>query len=122
MLPERERVLQEVAPNGKWTLTIEGPTAIAPHFYADFRGEEGREFYMFPFGFATPAEQVQVLWDLPNHVCGLFLGNKCYGLFYYGPKRRRIKRERARLRVDKPFNEDAIAWFTKREHELDDSR
>jgi len=109
MPPKRERVLQESAPDKSWDVVVTGPTDAAPSFYADFRASEGRDFSMFPFGFTMPVEQVQVRWDLPNSVCGLFLEGKCYGLFYYGPKRRRIDRDRARLRSEKPFNEDAVA-------------
>ncbi len=111
---ERDIVYRGVSPTGDWALRISGPSALAPQFYAQIgRSEPPICFWAFPFGFDAPVEELEVQWNLSDAVCGLLIERKCYGLFYYGPKQRRIQRCRARIHKDKPFNQDAIVAFAE---------
>ncbi len=110
---DRETIYASLSPNEEWSLAILGPSADAAAFYAMIQRKKSRESYAFPFGIGAAAEEFQVQWGLPKDVCGLFVAQKCYWLFYYGVNQRRKPRYRARLSAKRPFSAEAIADFGK---------
>lgn len=68
-----------------------------------------------PFGFAAPASELSIRWDLPDSTLGVFIGGECYLLFRYGPRRRR-RREYFRVGRGLAFTSEEIAWITSKNH------
>jgi hypothetical protein len=97
------------SPDGRWSVEVNGPTEVAPEFYAVFE-HDGQAFIGFPFGYAAPTAMLKVRWDLPDSVCGLYLGEDCYALFRWGPRRRR-RRESYCTGHGNHFGDDEIRWF-----------
>ena len=81
---ERGCIYQENAPSGGWSLTICAPNGSGACFYADFRNEALPAYFAFPFGYDAQTEALEVRWNLPNDVCGLYLNGDCYALLNYG--------------------------------------
>jgi len=54
------------------------------------RPHTGEEFSAgICFGRATPLSQIEIRWDLSDSTLGIFLYRECWGLYRYGPYRRR---------------------------------
>jgi hypothetical protein len=108
-------IRHELSPNGRFSLDISEPDEASPYYLATFRcvdgsaGLGGMDVSFGPYFAALPDELV-IRWDLPDHVCGLFLGSHCYGLFRFGASRRRV-RGSFRCRNHPPFTDEEIAWF-----------
>jgi hypothetical protein len=105
-------IRQELSPNGRFSLDVFSP-GETPYFLATFRCIDGSaglgelNAWFGPYPAASPDELV-IRWDLPDHVCGFYLGSYCYGLFRFGAGRRRA---RGSFRVQASFSVEEIAWF-----------
>ena len=121
---EHRIVRQELSPNGRFSLDVSWLGYLTPYFLATFRcvdgsagfGEGGGGFGPYPA--ASPNElsnALDIRWDLPDNVCGIYLGTCCYGLFRFGASRRRA-RASFRGNNSDPFTDDEIAWFCAKTH------
>ena len=119
---ERDCIYQENAPSGGWRLSILAPNWDGACFYADFRNASlpvyfgFTAYFCFSFGYNAPVESLEVRWNLPNDVCGLYLDGACYALLNYGkPQQRHRGNPYRAVRKEPynkaPFNQYAIAWF-----------
>ena len=109
----REIIFSSLSPNQEWKLVVFAPSAEAPNFYAEIKREASKEYYAFPFGINAPPNELRVQWDLPQDVCGLFVAQDCYAMFYYGINQRNKPRYRARTSQKKPFRAESITDFGK---------
>lgn len=112
IMSNRQVRLKEVSPNGLWEIEILAPSQVTYSYYFTFRrvGEEGK--YGVPFGYA--GEPLEVRWDLPDNVCGVYVGSECFVLFRYGARRRR-RREQHRLGKGNGFTAQQIEWFCEQD-------
>jgi hypothetical protein len=102
------------SPDGRAVLEILPASRSRDTFYANVTLD--REVSMgFPFGFAAPASEISVRWDLPDSTLGVFIGGDCYVLFRYGPRRRR-RREHYRVGRGLAFTSEEIAWVVSKDH------
>jgi hypothetical protein len=114
-------IRQEISPNGRFSLDVFPPDEITFCFIATLRcidgsaglGQMGAGFGPYP---AVSPDELAIRWDLPNHVCGIYLGSCCYGLFRFGNGRRRT-RGRFRAGIELPFTEEEITWFCAKTHQ-----
>jgi hypothetical protein len=108
MSNERAVAYSGLSPGILWALEISGPTQVSDSYYARW---QGKDYSLgIPFGYVAPPQELSVCWDLPDEVCGIYIGQKCYLLFRYGPRRRR-RRELYRLGEEAAFSDEDIAWF-----------
>jgi hypothetical protein len=117
---ERVIIRHELSPNGRFSLDVSQPDETTPCFLATFRcvdGTAGLGELSVSFGPYPPAspDELVIRWDLPDHVCGLYLGSHCYGLFRFGAGRRRARGD-FRCQNRPPFTDEEIAWFCSRTH------
>ena len=110
---DREIIYSSLSPNKEWSLVIFGPGAESPNFYARIRHVNTKEAYAFSFGINAAPGECQVEWNLAENVCGLFVAQSCYGMFYYGTNQRSTPRFRARTSPKNPLSSEAIAYFGK---------
>ena len=112
----RPIIYQGKSPDGRWNLTIYGfePSDVSTCFYAEFSSIEGGHT-AFPFGFRALPETVKVNWKLPDNVCAIHIGSKCYALFRWGRTRRR-NRDYYRTRGDIPYTEAEIEHICAKKH------
>jgi hypothetical protein len=102
------------SPDGTTVLEILPPSTSGDSFYANVTVH--RKVSMgFPFGFAAPASEISVRWDLPDSTLGVFIDDDCYVLFRYGPRRRR-RREHYRVGEGLAFTSEEIAWVVAKDH------
>jgi hypothetical protein len=110
-------IRRELSPNGRFSVEVSAPTESTPYFLARFQCVDGScgvfnsENWFGPFPPALP-EELTIRWDLPDNVCGLYLGSHCYGLYRAGAQRRR---HRGSFRT-RPFTDEEIAWFCAKTH------
>jgi hypothetical protein len=107
----REIIYSSLSPNKEWNLVILSPSAESPNFYAQIRHVSSKETHTFSFGISAALNECKVEWDLPKDVCGLFVAQNCYGMFYYGTGQRSKPRYRARTSPKDPFSIKALADF-----------
>ena len=86
---KRDIIHESVSPDGLWKLQVEAPINGSYYALFLFRPSGGPWWYGFPFGFEADPSDLSVDWNLPDSVCGLYVRGQCYGLFRYGPRRRR---------------------------------
>ena len=113
-------IFRELSPNGRFRIEVSAPTESTPYFLASFRcvdGSCGMLSSGYWFGPFPPAlsEEFTIRWDLPDNVCGFYLGTHCYGLYRMGAQRRR-HRGSFRCANDTPFTDEEIAWFCAKTH------
>jgi len=115
MTDSKNQLLQSTSPDGLWKLEISGPTVVANRsFYAHFRRKPDYD-RGFPFGYPTDPADLNIRWDLPDNVCGVFIKSECYILLPYGARRRR-KREHYRVGQGNAFSPEEIAWLCSKDH------
>ena len=113
MNPSRDAELVAESPNGVWTISIRGPSPSSDCFGATF---EGKGYSMgVPFGFEAPVAALELRWDLPDSVLGVFIQDRCYLLFRWGPSRRR-HRAHFRVGAGNAFTPEEVAWVCSRDH------
>ena len=111
-------IRQERSPNGRFSLDVSRADETTVYLLATFRCMDGSagigelNAWFGPYRAVLPEELV-VRWDLPDQVCGLYLGSSCYGLFRFGPGRRQV---RGSFRSQVPFTAEEITWFCSRTH------
>jgi len=113
-MESREKVLESLSPDGKWKLFIYGPSDKSRSYYAWLTDSPGGGAGI-PFGYETPPDQLTVDWNLPDSVLGIFLSEKCYMLFRWGPRRRR-HRWKYRTWAKQSFTAKEIEWFCAKKH------
>jgi hypothetical protein len=119
-MSQSDVIYQGVSPNGKFSLEVTRPGETDPYFLATFRcidgsagiAEMGTSFGPYP---TAARDELAIRWDLPDNVCGLYLGSDCYGLFRFGRSRRRT-RGSFRCQLQPPFAEAEIDWFCAKTH------
>lgn len=102
------------SPDGSAVLEILPPSSSRDTFYANVTVHR-KVSLGFPFGFAAPASEISVRWDLADSTLGVFIAGDCYVLFRYGPRRRR-RREHYRVGKGQAFTSDEIAWVVSKDH------
>jgi hypothetical protein len=109
----REIIYSSSSPNQEWHLVIYAPSAEAPIFYAEIQRTKPKEYFAFSCGISASPNEFSVQWDLPQDVCGLYVAQSCYAMFYYGINQRNKPRYRARTSSKKPFSAESIVDFGK---------
>ena len=112
-MSNRRTVRREIAPKGLWEIEILEPIPAARGYYFKFRRPGEDAGWGVPFGYE--GQPLDLLWDLPDNVCGVYIGSECFLLFRYGASRRR-RREQYRLGEGNAFPEEEIQWFCAKDH------
>ena|SRR5579871_6895793 len=111
---------RELSPNGRFSVEVSMPNEDTPYFGVIFCCVDGSCGTLQTGGWFGPfppasADSFFIRWDLPDNVCGLYLGSDCYGLFRVGAGRRR-NRGWYRVVNEQPFSQEEIAWFCSKTH------